>query len=313
MGARGLLTSAMTSANPRPTIGHYLLLLLLAATWGSSFILMKVGLFGWGGGPGSPPVLSGVQLGLLRMALAGLVLSPFAIQRAQRWDRTTWLALAVNGFIGSLLPAMLFALAQTRLPSATAGMLNALSPIWTLVIAVLLYSVVVRPKQVLGLLLGFGGAVGLMSLKDGAGEVHWGAAAMVVLATSCYGLSINVVRNRLSDVAPVTISAVALCMTALPSAVAFMWTGGVGVLTTHAQGGNAFLAVATLACIGTAAALILFNALIQRTHALFASSVTYVIPLFALFWGWLDGEWIGWPHALFGAVILSGVRLVARG
>lgn len=303
----------MTSTNPRPTMGHYFLLLLLAATWGSSFILMKVGLFGWGGGPGSSPVLSGVQLGLLRMALAGLVLSPFAIRRAQRWDRKTWVALAINGFIGSLLPAMLFALAQTRLPSATAGMLNALSPIWTLVIAVVFYAAAVRPKQVMGLLLGFGGAVGLMSLKDGAGEVHWGAAAMVVLATSCYGLSINVVRNRLAGVAPVTISAVALCMTALPSALGFVLVGGVPALTGHEEGGHALLAVAVLACIGTAAALILFNALIQRTHALFASSVTYVIPLFALFWGWLDGEWIGWPHAVFGAVILSGVRLVARG
>lgn len=303
----------MTSANDRPTPMHYVLLLLLAATWGSSFILMKVGLFGWGGGPGSPPVLSGVQLGLLRMALAGTVLAPFAWTRIRRWDRSIWGGLAINGFIGSLLPAMLFALAQTRLPSATAGMLNALSPLWTLVIALLVYQVAVRPKQVGGLLLGFGGAVGLMSLKDAAGEVHWWAAALVVLATACYGLSINVVRNRLSAIDPVAISAVALSMTALPSAVGFLATGGLGVLTQHPEGGHAFLAVLILACVGTAAALILFNALIQRTNALFASSVTYVIPLFALFWGWWDGEWIGWPHAAFGAVILSGVRLVARG
>ena len=152
-----------------------------------------------------------------------------------------------------------------------------------------------------------------MSLKDAAGEVHWWAAALVVLATACYGLSINVVRNRLSAVDPVTISAVALSMTALPSAAGFLAAGGLGVLTQHPEGGHAFLAVLILACVGTAAALILFNALIQRTNALFASSVTYVIPLFALFWGWWDGEWIGWPHAAFGAVILSGVRLVARG
>ena len=303
----------MTSANVHPTVGQVLLLVLLAATWGSSFILMKVGLFGWGGGPGSPPVLSGLQLGLLRIALAGLALSPFALRRAKSWNRSVWTALAVNGFIGSLLPAMLFAMAQTRLPSATAGMLNALSPLWTLVIAVLGYHVAVRRKQVLGLLLGFGGAVGLMSLKDGAGEVHWGAAAMVVLATACYGLSINVVRNRLAGVDPVTISAVALFMTAIPSAVGFFSLGGTAALQSHPEGGHALLAVSTLAVVGTAAALILFNALIHRTNALFASSVTYVIPLFALFWGWVDGEWIGWPHALFGAVILSGVRLVARG
>ena len=78
-GRRGLLTSTMTSANDRPTPMHYVLLLLLAATWGSSFILMKVGLFGWRGGPGSPPVLSGVQLGLLRMAFAGTVCRPIRL------------------------------------------------------------------------------------------------------------------------------------------------------------------------------------------------------------------------------------------
>ena len=156
-----------------------------------------------------------------------------------------------------------------------------------------------RRKQVGGLLLGFGGAVGLMSLKDAAGEVHWwAAAAMVVLATACYGLSINVVRNRLSAVDPVTISAVALSMTAIAICGRAFSAGGLGVLNQHPEG-DTLSSRSILACVGTAAALILFNALIQRTNALFASSVTYVIPLFALFWGWWDGEWIGWPHAAY--------------
>jgi len=309
----GLLTSAMPASSSSPSAGQILVLVLLAAIWGSSFILMKIGLFGWGGGPGSPAVLDGLQLGLLRIAVAGLVLAPVAFRRARRWDRGIWTALAVNGFIGSLLPAILFAHAQTRLPSATAGMLNALSPLWTLVIALVVYGTSVRRKQAGGLLLGFAGAVGLMSLRDGTGEVHWLPAAMVVLATAGYGLSINVVRNRLAEVGPVTISAVALSMTAVPSAVGFFLLGGSGAVADHPEGFTALAAVVVLACIGTAGALMLFNRLIQRTDALFASSVTYVIPLFALMWGWLDGEAIGWLHAVYGAVILSGVRLVARG
>ena len=309
----GLLTSAMTASSSSPSAGQILVLVLLAAIWGSSFILMKIGLFGWGGGPGSPTVLDGLQLGLLRIAVAGLVLAPVAFRRARRWNRGVWTALAVNGFIGSLLPAILFAHAQTRLPSATAGMLNALSPLWTLVIALVVYGTSVRRKQAGGLLLGFAGAVGLMSLRDGTGEVHWVPATMVVLATAGYGLSINVVRNRLSEVGPVTISAVALSMTAVPSAVGFFLLGGPAAVAAHSEGPTALVAVVVLACIGTAGALMLFNRLIQRTDALFASSVTYVIPLFALMWGWLDGEAIGWLHAVYGAVILSGVRLVARG
>ncbi len=309
----GLLTSAMTASNSSPSAGQILVLVLLAAIWGSSFILMKIGLFGWEGGPGSPAVMDGLQLGLLRIAVAGLVLAPVAFRRARRWDRGVWTALAVNGFIGSLLPAILFAHAQTRLPSATAGMLNALSPLWTLVIAMVVYGTSVRRKQAGGLLLGFAGAVGLMSLRDGTGEVHWLPAAMVVLATAGYGLSINVVRNRLAEVGPVTISAVALSLTAVPSAVGFWLLGGHEAIAVHPEGPTALVAVVVLACIGTAGALMLFNRLIQRTDALFASSVTYVIPLFALMWGWLDGEAIGWLHAVYGAVILSGVRLVARG
>jgi drug/metabolite transporter (DMT)-like permease len=303
----------MSSDFNRPSLGQYVLLFVLAAVWGSSFILMKVGLFGWTGSPGSSPILSGVQLGLLRISLAGLVLLPFAVKRLKKWNSRIWGALLVNGFIGSLTPAVLFALAQTRLPSATAGMLNALSPLWTLVIALVLYGTVVRKRQAMGLVLGFVGAVGLMSLKDGSGDVHWGAAVMLVCATACYGFSINVVRNRLSELDPMAISAMALSMTAIPSSVGFVVTGGVGALQGHPEGSLAFLAVAVLAVVGTAVALVVFNALIQKTNALFASSVTYVIPLFALFWGWMDGEWIGWAHAAYGAVILSGVRLVARG
>ena len=303
----------MTLHPSSPSVGQRLVLMLLAAIWGSSFILMKIGLFGWQGGPGSPVVMDGLQLGLLRMAIAGLVMMPIAFQRIRRWDRGVWLALAVNGFVGSLIPAILFAHAQTRLPSATAGMLNALSPIWTLVLAIVVYGTVAVRKQIGGLLLGFIGALGLMSLRDGSGEVQWSAACMLVLATACYGLSINVVRNRLSQVGPVTISAVALSMTAIPSAVGFFCLRGHHVVQNHPEGWASLLAAVVLACIGTAGALMLFNQLIQRTNALFASSVTYVIPLFALMWGWLDGEPIGWQHAFYGLIILSGVRLVAKG
>ena len=303
----------MTFTSSKPTASQILALVLLAAIWGSSFILMKIGLFGWRGGPGSVPIMDGVQLGLLRMAIAGTVLAPVAF--AGRDSGTgVWVALAINGFIGSLIPAMLFAHAQTRLPSATAGMLNALSPLWTLVIALAIYRTPVRRNQVVGLLVGFAGAVGLMSLKDGRERCTGGLPALVVLATSCYGLSINVVRNRLADVGPITISAVALSMTALPSALGFLCLGGWDAVAVHIRRGRPPSGPwSCLACIGTAGALMLFNQLIQRTNVLFASSVTYVIPLFALMWGWLDGEALGWQHALYGAIILSGVRLVAKG
>lgn len=301
----------MIERNTKYGAWPYLLLLLLAAIWGSSFILMKIGLFGWSAS--GRPVMNGVQLGLLRICLAGVVMVPVALKYMRGLDRVTWGGLAINGFIGSLVPAVLFAWAQEQLPSAVAGMLNALSPLWTLVLAVGLYKTVVSRKQVAGLLLGFVGALGLMSLKDASGAVHWGSAGMLVLATACYGLSINVVRNRLSHVPAIGISALALSMTAIPAGLGFIMSGGVEALANHPEAKQSLMAVVVLAWVGTAAALMLFNALIKRTDALFSSSVTYVIPLFALFWGWMDGEWLGWPHLLFGGVVLSGVRLVAKG
>lgn len=306
-----LLTTAMTDRSPSYGPWNYMLLLLLAGVWGSSFILMKIGLFGWT--PNGTPVMDGIQLGLLRICLAGTIMVPIALRHMRGLDRGTWMALAVNGFIGSLVPAVLFAWSQMRMPSAVAGMLNALSPLWTLVIAVGLYGTMVRRRQVYGLLLGFGGAIGLMSLKDASGAVHWSSAGLLVLATACYGLSINVVRNRLTAVPAVAISGLALSMTALPAGIGFIASGGMAALTHHPEGMEAFAAVVVLAWVGTAAALMLFNALIKRTDALFASAVTYVIPLVALFWGWVDGEWLGWPHLLLGGVVLSGVRLVAKG
>lgn len=307
-----LLTTAMNEQRTTHGVWDHLLLLLLAAIWGSSFILMKIGLFGWSPVE-SGPVMDGIQLGLLRIFLAGIVLLPFAMRHVRGLDRVTWLGLAVNGFIGSLIPAILFAWAQMRLPSAVAGMLNALSPLWTVIIAVAFFGTTVARRQWLGLLIGFAGAVGLMSLRDAAGTVHFGAACLLLVATACYGLSINVVRNRLAGMRAVTISALALSMTAIPAGLGFLLCGGWTAISGHPNAVPSLWAVAVLAWVGTAGALMLFNALIQRTDALFASAVTYVIPLFALFWGWWDGEWLGWPHLIFGAIVLSGVRLVAGG
>ena len=302
-----------------------LLLWTLGLLWGSSFILMKLALFDRDGGVLFEPL----QLAALRMAIAGTVLMPVAVRfllrvRTKTADGkpTRWGSLAVVALIGSLGPAILFATAQTGLPSALAGMLNALSPLWTLVIALVVFKVHVKPGQFAGLLIGFAGAAWLIAGQglgtgDGAmdGLTFTSAipAILIVLATMGYGLAINVTRERLIGIPGYAIAALTLGMIALPCWGYVIYSGLPQLVITHPDGMRGLLAIAVLALAGTALALTLFNRLIALTSAVVAASVTYIIPLFAAFWGWLDGEALTWTHLLSGAVILIGVWATRKG
>lgn len=298
----------MNDNGSSPSLGTYVLLGILALIWGSSFILMKFGLFG----RGDEAVMGGVELGMLRMAFAGTVLLPVALRGWRQLERRDvgWLILV--GWGGSAVPALLFADAQTELPSSISGMLNTLSPLFTLIFAALLFGARTTGRQLLGLALGFAGAFGLMTLRDVGGEIQLGAVLKILLATALYGLSINVVRNRLSHRKPIWIAAYSLGAAAIPGWILTIVLGTGAQLSQHPDGMFSAAAILILGVVGTALALILFNAIIQRSSALFASSVTYVIPLVAISWGLMDGENIGIEHLVYGLVILSGVRLIAK-
>jgi drug/metabolite transporter (DMT)-like permease len=226
------------------------------------------------------------------------------------------IAIAVVGIVGSLLPALLFAHAQTRLPSALAGMLNALSPLWTLVISVVVFRNKVHRDQTLGLFIGFIGAVGLVAF-EGLGRAHfeWSEAVpalMLVAATLGYGISVNTVRERLAHLRSYVISAISLGLVALP---AWAWVASSDlpeVVAVHPDGPRGLLAIVVLASVGTAGALVLFNTLIQWTNALVAASVTYIIPVFATLWGFWDGEVLHSGQILAGVIILAGVWVTNR-
>ena len=298
----------MNDNGSSPSLGTYVLLGILALIWGSSFILMKFGLFG----RGDEAVMGGAELGMLRMAFAGTVLLPVALRGWRLLERRDvgWLVLV--GWGGSAVPALLFADAQTELPSSISGMLNTLSPLFTLIFAALLFGARTTGRQLLGLALGFAGAFGLMTLRDVGGEIQLGAVLKILLATALYGLSINVVRNKLSHRKPLWIAAYSLGAAAIPGWILTVVLGTGAQLSQHRDGLFSAAAILILGVVGTALALVLFNAIIQRSSALFASSVTYVIPLVAISWGLMDGENIGIEHLVYGLVILSGVRLIAK-
>lgn len=283
------------------------LLLILALIWGSSFILMKRGLFHEG-----QAVLSPWQVATTRLAIAWLVLSPLLFRHVSLL-REQWLPLLGSGLLGNGIPAVLFATAQTRVDSAVSGMLNSLTPLMTLATGVLLFGTTVRWAHLLGIGLGFVGAAGLV-LARGEGTPHqWTLYALLpVLGTVGYGLSGNIVKRHLHHLPPEATSVLALTWVGPPCLYLSLSSGLPAVLSTHPHGWSALGHVAMLAVLSSALALVLWNELLRRTSALRASSVTYLMPVVAIGWGLLDGESIQPAQLIMIALVLGGVYLVSR-
>ena len=277
---------------------------------------MKIALFDSSGAP----VYSAMNVAALRITIAALALMPIAISQFKNVPREKWIWILGVGTFGNLLPAYLFTSAQTELPSAIAGMLNSLTPLFTMIIAALLFKTAISRSQLIGLIIGFFGAMLLISDGGNLSSVFIGANGIslvgcgkVALATLFYGLSVNILRNKLLDVGATTIAALALAFVMPIAVFALLGSDVTKILLEKPSGIKSMLAVVVLAVIGTAAALAVFNVLIKWTDALTASSVTYIIPVFAAMWGFVDGEALTVWHLIGGLVILLGVALVKRG
>ncbi|HLV48780.1 MAG TPA: DMT family transporter [Aliidiomarina sp.] len=275
---------------------------LLALIWGSSFFLIKKGLL----------TFSAMEVAAIRLAAAATVLAPFALVRICRIKRRQWPIILSVGLAGSMLPAFLFALAQTQVDSGVTGALNALTPLFTLIIGAVIFRQHVSGRTLVGLGVGLAGTL-MLVLLNASGALTLNAYALfVVAATCCYGMNLNLIKAYLPDQSPLTITGVSLLMV-LP--VAVLYLAGPGEVVSKLNGAAAwgsFTAIITLGVVGTAFALIVFNHLVQIGTTVFASSVTYLIPLVAMLLGTLDGEHIGiWQLCGMG-LILVGVGLANR-
>ncbi|RZK60588.1 MAG: DMT family transporter, partial [Hymenobacter sp.] len=300
--------AAPRAANVPPAA--WALLVVLSLIWGTSFILMKKGL----------AVFSALELGAARVSVAALLLLPFALREVGRVERSRLKWLALSGTVGTLIPAFLFAYAETRLASGLAGVLNALTAVFALLVGALLFGQRLTGLRVLGIGLGLVGTVVLMLLGGSgdaattpgeAGNAWYGL--YIVAATVGYGLSVNVIKHRLHAMTPVAVTSLLLLLIGGPAlAYLLLGTGFAHKLATVPGAWAAFGYIALLATLSTAVATVLFNMLIQRSTTLFASSSTYLIPLVALGWGALDGEAFNLWHALGMAIILAGVAVIHR-
>jgi len=281
---------------------QFTILIILAFVWGSSFILIKVGLKSF----------SSDQVAAIRMLLASLILTPIAIQNIKHLRRKDLVSLLTAGFIGSFIPAFLFTKAQTNIDSALAGILNSLTPAFTLIVGVIFFRAKFKILQILGLFLGLVGAMGLImaghSMSFGKVNLY---ALLIVLATTCYALNINVVKTYLTHLTGVQITSFSF-MFLSPVALIYLLTTDFDPVFTNPQWPIHFTAIVILGIIGTAAAMLLMNSLIRKVSTIFASSVTYIIPVFAVMWGFIDGEIITIHHIGNMLIILFGVFLINR-
>jgi drug/metabolite transporter (DMT)-like permease len=287
----------------------YLIMILLAMIWGSSFILMNKGLYS----VDHLPLYSPLQMAALRMTIAAVVMSPLLFRAMRAIPIKLWSWVAVIGLVGSGIPAALFATAQQKLDSSLAGILNTLTPLFTMLISLYVLKKKIASRQKWGIIIGFCGALLLISSRGFDRESSFVHALLIVLATFFYGVSVNTIAQKLAGVKSYYISSLSLAMVAVPYGIYIALGPSIASVYYQAPGGAIGLGyIALLAILSTAVANFLFFRLTQRTGALFSSSVTYLMPIVAVGWGIYSEEQLTTMHALCGAIILAGVYLVSR-
>lgn len=277
-------------------------LLLLSLIWGSSFILIKKGLVG----------LTAFQLGSLRIIFAALFLLIIGFRSLIKIPHHQWKYIALTSLFGTFIPAYLFAIAQTQIDSSISSILNSLTPLNTLILGALFFGLDFRRNQIFGVLIGLLGSA--LLIWNGAmhhPNQNYYYAFLVVIASICYATNVNLIKKYLSDLPPLSITTGNFLVLLFP-ALAVLYTTDFFSMTLGTVVQESIFFILILGVLGTGIANIVFFKLIQISSPVFATSVTYLIPVVAFFWGLLDHEMLT-PVQLFGAfIVLVGVYLSAR-
>lgn len=283
---------------------QWTLLLFLAFVWGSSFILMKRGLMSFDNN----------QVASLRIVISFVFLSPVIIRNFKQIKKGQWLNLLIAGLLGSGIPAFLFTKAQTQISSSLSGMLNSLVPLFTVIIGMLFFALKPRFLKIAGVTVGLIGAIGLLAAGSGFSLKNddFTYGIYVVIATICYALNINFIKTKLVEVKSLNITSFGFLFIGPFAAIYLFSTDFVSLVQEKEGAWLNFFYICLLSIFGTAIAVILFNMIIKRVSPVFASSVTYIIPIFAIFWGFVDGEEISLMQLIWIGIILTGVYLVNK-
>lgn len=280
---------------------QWIVLALLALTWGSSFILMKKGLI----------YFSPEEVAAYRLSVAMIFLIPISIRNLKVLKGKFWPILA-TGLFGNAIPAFLFAYAQMEIPSGLSGMLNSLTTLFTLLLGIFFFRTPILRTQIIGVLVALIGAMGLIGFEViGSFGSYARNASLIIMATACYGLAVNVIKSYLQEIRPTHITSIAFLLVS-PAALIYLFlgTGFVQTVVNEPESWIGVFYLSILGIVGTAIAVVIFNRLIKETTAIFASTVTYLIPIVAIGWGIVDGEVITFVDVLYMLLILGGILLI---
>ena len=280
----------------------WILLSVLALIWGSSFILIKKGLLG----------LSPYQLGALRIIFAAIFLLAIGFKTIPTIARHKWKYIALTSLFGTFIPAFLFSIAETEIDSSITAILNSLTPVNTLIIGMILFGLGVKRSQIWGVIMGFiGSSILVFNGASNHPEQNYYYAILVIIASICYATNVNLVKKYLSDLSPLAISTGNFLVMLFPALIILFSTGFSEIILAD-ETQNAMFYIAILGVIGTGVANIIFYHLIQISSPIFATSVTYLIPIVAFFWGLLDNESLSFVQFIGAFVILIGVYLSSK-
>jgi drug/metabolite transporter (DMT)-like permease len=280
----------------------WLIFLILSFIWGSSFILMKIGL----------DQLSAYQVASIRILSAGLILLPFGWSAWKKIPGEKKGYVFLSGLLGSFFPAFLFCLAETYIDSSLAGIINALTPLFTIILGMIFFNLQPKPNVIAGVIIGFAGLsllpfVGVQAVSF----KYLFYSSFALIATIFYGVNVNLVSRHLKTVNALSVAALAFIFLIVPSLI-ILWLTGFFSLPHEKIMSDSTLASCVLGIGGTAIATVLFYMLVKRAGSVLASLVTYAIPVVAILWGFLRKEWITIWQVGCLLVILSGVYLANK-
>ncbi|MBT8266402.1 MAG: EamA family transporter [Bacteroidia bacterium] len=282
----------------------WIYLFVLSLIWGSSFILIKKSLIG----------LTPLQLGALRILISGLFIFLFGFYKLKSVKRKYWKWLIISGFLGTFFPSFLFAFAETEIDSAVASILNSLVPLNTILMGFAVFKIASTKRQVLGVIIGFTGTAILIGkgaqLNPGQNYLY---AGLVVISAIMYAANVNIIKKYLQEVNALTIATGNFASIVIPAFIVLLFTKFFTSETfNQPELKQAIVYVIILSAFGTALAKVMFNKLVQMSTPVFASSVTYLMPIVAVVWGLLDGESFSFVQGLATLLILAGVYLANR-